>query len=132
MLSAAAGLVALVAAGSLAGSPRVAALAAVGFLAGVALYHASFGFTSAWRRLILERRSAGVRAQIVMLAATVTVSFPLLAAGEAGALDVSGFVNPVGLALGVGAFLFGVGMQLGGGCGSGPSTRLAGAASAWP
>ncbi|MCZ8107784.1 MAG: YeeE/YedE family protein [Burkholderiales bacterium] len=119
VLSAAAGLVALVAAGSLAGSPRVAALAAVGFLAGVALYHASFGFTSAWRRLILERRSAGVRAQIVMLAATVTVNFPLLAAGEAGALDVSGFVNPVGLALGAGAFLFGIGMQLGGGCGSG-------------
>ena len=118
-LSAAAGLVALGAAGSAAGGPRLAALATVGFLAGVALYHASFGFTSAWRRLILDRRSAGVRAQVVMLAATVVVSFPLLAAGEAGALDVSGFVNPVGMALGCGAFLFGIGMQLGGGCGSG-------------
>src|SRR5699024_8499 len=33
--------------------------------------------------------------------------------------EVSGFVSPVGVSLLVGAFIFGIGMQLGGGCASG-------------
>ncbi|HWP85851.1 MAG TPA: YeeE/YedE family protein, partial [Terriglobia bacterium] len=39
----------------------------VGVLAGAILYHASFGFTSAWRVLLADRRSAGLRAQMLML-----------------------------------------------------------------
>ena len=98
---------------------RQAALSLVGFGAGIALYHASFGFTSAWRRYLGERRSRGIRAQIIMIGATMLVSFPLLALGNFGGIAISGFVNPVGMALCVGAFIFGIGMQLGGGCGSG-------------
>lgn len=94
-------------------------LVVIGAVAGVGLFHASFGFTSAWRRLIVERRSAGVRAQFVMLALAIVFFFPLLSAGEALGRPVAGFVNSVGVALVVGAFLFGIGMQLGGGCGSG-------------
>ena len=41
---------------------RQASLFLVGLLAGTALYHAAFGFTGAWRRMITERRSAGLRA----------------------------------------------------------------------
>jgi len=114
-----AGLVALAAIAAFQSGPRQAALALIGFFAGVALYHAAFGFTSAWRNLLAERRSAGVRAQLVMIATTIVVSFPLLDAGSVGGSPISGFVNPVGFALGLGAFLFGIGMQLGGGCGSG-------------
>lgn len=101
------------------GDRALVGLTLVGLFAGIALYHASFGFTAAWRRFILERRSAGLRAQIVMLALTSLVFFPLIAKGQAFGHPVGGFVFPLGWALIIGAFLFGVGMQLGGGCGSG-------------
>ncbi|KAF0231369.1 MAG: YeeE/YedE family [Beijerinckiaceae bacterium] len=94
-------------------------LAAIGLGAGIALYHASFGFTAAWRRFMLERRSAGIRAQLVMLALASLVFFPLIAKGQAFGHPVGGFVFPIGWALILGAFVFGIGMQLGGGCGSG-------------
>lgn len=102
-----------------AAGPRQALLVPIGALAGVALYHASFGFTSAWRRILLDGRSVGLRAQLAMLALTIACFFPLLARGELLGQPLAGFVNPVGPALAIGAFLFGVGMQLGGGCGSG-------------
>lgn len=98
---------------------RQAALFAVGGALGLVLYHASFGFTSAWRVFISDRRGAGLRAQMVMLALAVVLFFPLLAGGEAFGQKLSGFVSPVGVSVVVGAFLFGVGMQLGGGCASG-------------
>src|SRR5215204_641129 len=60
---------------------RQAALFLVGAAAGVVLYHAAFGFTSAWRVFISDRRGAGLRAQMVMLAITCAVFFPIVAAG---------------------------------------------------
>ena len=101
------------------GGIRSALLAGVGFMAGFGLYHASFGFTSAWRNLLVSGRSRGVRAQILMIGATIVVFFPVLAQGSLFGQPVAGFVNPVGVALVVGALVFGAGMQLGGGCGSG-------------
>src|SRR5687767_2231682 len=98
---------------------RQAALFIVGAFAGVVLYHAAFGFTSSWRVFITSGRGAGLRAQMLMLAATCLVFFPLLAAGQAWGQPLRGFVSPVGVSVIVGAFMFGVGMQLGGGCASG-------------
>ncbi len=112
-------VVALAALAKNAAGPRIGIAALIGFAGGLALYHASFGFTGAWRRLLLHGRSLGARAQIVMLAMSATVFYPLLARGSLFGEALSGFVNPVGVAVCVGAFLFGVGMQLGGGCGSG-------------
>jgi uncharacterized membrane protein YedE/YeeE len=91
----------------------------VGTCAGIVLYHAAFGFTSSWRVFISDRRGAGLRAQMVMLAAACIVFFPLLAAGSAFGQPLRGSVSPVGVAVIAGAFMFGVGMQLGGGCASG-------------
>ena len=54
-----------------------------------------------------------------MLAIAVTIFFPLLAAGEIFGQQVRGFVFPVGWPVALGAFIFGIGMQLGGGCASG-------------
>lgn len=82
--------------------------------AGFALYHASFGFTAGWRRLVTEKRGSGVRIQFFLIGLTALVSFPMI-----GWYGASGFVQPVGVGLIVGSFLFGIGMQLGGGCGSG-------------
>lgn len=108
------------------GGLRLALLAAIGLFAGLALYHASFGFTAAWRRFILDRRSAGLRAQLIMLGLASLVFFPVLALGHVLGRPVSGFVFPVGLALVTGAFLFGIGMQIGGGCGSGTLFTIGG------
>ncbi|MFS9605415.1 hypothetical protein Q6241_30270, partial [Klebsiella pneumoniae] len=52
------------------GSSQVLLLV-VGAALGLTLYHAAFGFTSAWRVFINERRGAGLRAQMVMLALAV-------------------------------------------------------------
>src|ERR671913_467580 len=62
---------------------RQAALFLVGTAAGVVLYHAAFGFTSSWRVFISDRRGAGLRAQMLMLAVTCAIFFPLLASGSA-------------------------------------------------
>jgi len=93
--------------------------ALIGAAAGLALFQAAFGFASAWRRMAQARRSAGVRAQIVLLGAACLGAWPLLAWGEALGIEARGVILPVGLASAFGAFLFGIGMQLGGGCASG-------------
>jgi len=98
---------------------RQGALFLVGTGAGVVLYHAAFGFTSAWRAVIATGRGEALRAQMLMLAVTCLVFFPVLARGEIFGQAVRGSVAPVGLSVIAGAFLFGVGMQLGGGCASG-------------
>ncbi len=98
---------------------RQAALFLIGGALGLALYHASFGFTSAWRVFIAERRGAGLRAQMVLMALAVLLFFPALGAGSLFGQPVTGFVSPAGTSVIVGAFIFGIGMQLGGGCASG-------------
>ncbi|MGX1101111.1 YeeE/YedE family protein [Amorphus sp. MBR-141] len=114
-----AALAAIAVAGALAGGWRLAAAAAIGGVAGVALYHAAFGFTSSWRAVVRERRGEGIRAQALLIVATAAVSFPLLAHGAAIGMPASGYVFPFGIATALGAFLFGLGMQFGAGCGSG-------------
>lgn len=91
----------------------------IGALLGVTLYHAAFGFTSAWRVFIRDRRGSGLRAQMLMLTIAVILFFPALNAGSLFGQPVTGFVSPLGLSVMIGAFLFGIGMQLGGGCASG-------------
>ncbi len=98
---------------------RQGAALVLGGLLGLVLFQAAFGFAGAFRRLIAEGRGAGLRAQMAMLALAVVLFLPALEAGAVLGQPVRGFVFPVGLGLVVGAFLFGVGMQLGGGCGSG-------------
>ncbi len=106
-----------------------AALAGVGLLLGIALYHASFGFTGAWRAMITTRRTLGLRAQMVMLGAAVLLFFPALGAGEVFGITLRGAVAPVGLSVAAGAFMFGIGMQLAGGCASGTLYTLGGGSS---
>jgi len=98
---------------------NIGLLMIVGGLLGLVLYHAAFGFTAAWRVFITEQRGRGLRAQMVMLAIAVVLFFPALSAGSLFGTSVSGFVAPIGISVVVGAFIFGVGMQLGGGCASG-------------
>jgi uncharacterized protein len=98
---------------------RLAALWLVGGGLGFALYHAAFGFTGAYRVFFSTGESASIRAQMLMLAVAVAIFFPLLEAGSLFGNPVRGFVFPAGVEVAIGAFLFGIGMQLGGGCASG-------------
>jgi len=95
------------------------ALFLVGGALGISLYHASFGFTSAWRVFIVDGRGRGLRVQMILLALAVVLFFPPLAAGTLFGQEVRGLVSPLGTSVIVGAFMFGIGMQLGGGCASG-------------
>lgn len=119
LLAGGAALGAGAAACALASGWRTAGLFGIGALLGLSLYHAAFGFTYGFRVFLRERRGAQVRAQMLMLGAAVLVFFPALSAGSAFGAPVRGFVFPLGLNVALGAFLFGVGMQLGGGCASG-------------
>ena len=102
-------------------------LACIGVLFGATLFHASFGFASAYRRLFVYRDAQGVMAQVLMLALTTLLFAPFLISGVA-----RGASSPVALQAAFGATLFGIGMQLGSGCacgtlytiGSGSSSML--------
>jgi uncharacterized membrane protein YedE/YeeE len=91
----------------------------VGLFAGIILYHAAFGFTAAWRHMVTSGRGAGLRAQMIMLAVTVVIFVPFISQGEFAGTSLRGNVNPLSLGVICGAFMFGIGMQLGGGCASG-------------
>ena len=95
------------------------ALFVVGGLLGMSLYHAAFGFTAAYRNAFVRRDVSGVAAQLVMLAVAMLLFAPILAQGQVFGHGVVGAVAPVGVQVAVGSFLIGLGMQLGGGCGSG-------------
>ena len=91
----------------------------IGTLLGLSLYLSSFSFTGAYRRLLLHRQSREVIAQLALVALTCVLFAPLLQRGEFAGMEVVGAWAPVGLQVSIGALIFGIGMQLAGGCGSG-------------
>ncbi|MGR3763465.1 YeeE/YedE family protein [Rossellomorea sp. NS-SX7] len=102
----------------------------LGLLLGYTLFHARFGFTSAFRRVVSVGNGQALRSHMLMLAVAVTLFAPILATGYTffGG-EAAGYVSPVGVSLVVGAFMFGIGMQLGGGCASGTLYAIGGGRS---
>lgn len=100
---------------------RQAALFSVGCLFGLTLYHASFGFASAYRHLLVRGETRGVLAQLLMLAIATLLFTPLIL-NRVGI----GAEAPVAMQAMVGAFLFGIGMQLGSGCACGTLYAIGG------
>ena len=98
---------------------RQGALFLIGGALGATLFHGSFGFTGGWRRMVVEKRGRGMRAQMLMIGVAAVAMIPLVAAGSIGGQAIVGAAAPVGVSVLLGAALFGLGMQLGGGCGSG-------------
>jgi uncharacterized membrane protein YedE/YeeE len=98
---------------------KQAVLYALGASLGLVLFHAAFGFASTWRVFLADGRGAGLRAQMLMLALATVIFLPVLAQGTFFGQPVRGALAPFGVSVLVGAFLFGMGMQLGGGCASG-------------
>ncbi|HEU5140119.1 MAG TPA: YeeE/YedE thiosulfate transporter family protein, partial [Bacillales bacterium] len=103
----------------------------IGLLLGYTLFHARFGFTSAFRQLLSVGNSKALRAHMLMLAVACTLFAPILSLGI-GFFGTSpqGYVFPVGVSVIVGGFVFGVGMQLGSGCASGTLFGIGGGRTA--
>ena len=96
-------------------SVRQAVLFLVGIGFGAALAGARFGFTTGWRRLVEQRDPRGVYGQLLLLALAAALAMPLL--GRFGELQAA--LGPPSVSLLVGAFVFGLAMQVADGCGSG-------------
>ncbi|MDJ1133110.1 YeeE/YedE family protein [Streptomyces iconiensis] len=98
--------------------PGVLLLLGIGL--GVGLFHSRFGFTSAWRQLIAVGNGTGLRAHALLLGATAALFALIIGTGTGlfGSAPAPS-AGPLGVGLLIGAFLFAVGMQLGGACASG-------------
>lgn len=96
-------------------SIRQAILLLVGIGMGATLAGARFGFTTGWRLLVEQRNPQGVTGQIVLLAGASVLALPLMARFP----ELHAALGPPSVSLLVGAFLFGLTMQIADGCGSG-------------
>jgi len=92
---------------------------------GISLLHAAISFASVWRNFVREREGVGIRAQLLLFMLASLLFFPILGQIFPG-ISVVAALGPVGISVLVGAFLFGIGMQLGSGCGSGTLSTVGG------
>lgn len=60
------------------------ALFAIGTVLGMALFHGAFGFTAGWRNLVVKKRGAGMRAQLLLFALSSLIMVPMLNSGQPG------------------------------------------------
>lgn len=96
--------------------PRSALLLLTGLGFGLVLEGFRFGFAGPWRQMIAERDARGLVAQFFAIALFALVAFPLLAQAPD---ELSAAHAPVGVAMVMAAFVFGIAMQVVMGCGSG-------------
>lgn len=91
------------------------ALVLFGFVLGAAFLRFEFSFTAAWRRFIVRGQGDGLLAGLLLIAVAAVVIVPVTALVP----GFGGAIAPLGPSLIIGAFTFGIGMQLANGCGSG-------------
>jgi uncharacterized membrane protein YedE/YeeE len=104
------------------GQPAAAALLVFGFALGAVFLRTEFSFTASWRRLIVRGQAGGFLGGLLLIAIAAAVIVPV-AALEPG---FGGAIAPLGPSLVIGAFVFGIGMQLANGCGSGTLYAMGG------
>ena len=97
------------------GQPASAALVILGFALGAAFLKTEFSFTAAWRRFLVKGEAGGMLGALLLTAVAALVIVPVAALVP----GFGGAIAPIGPSLVVGAFVFGIGMQLANGCGSG-------------
>ena len=96
-------------------SVRQAALFAIGLGLGAVLAGKRFGFTTGWRMLVENKDASGVFGQLLLLALAAAMAMPLLGHFP----ELTAALGPPSISLLVGAFVFGLCMQIADGCGSG-------------
>jgi uncharacterized membrane protein YedE/YeeE len=92
-----------------------AALIVGGFALGVAFLKAEFSYTASWRRFLTRGEAGGLLGGLIVIAVCAVVVVPVAALLP----KYGGAIAPLGPSLVIGAFVFGIGMQLANGCGSG-------------
>jgi uncharacterized membrane protein YedE/YeeE len=97
------------------GQPSAAALLILGFALGAVFLKFEFSFTASWRRLIVRGQADGFLGGLLLIAIAAVAIVPVAALVP----GFGGAIAPIGPSLIVGAFVFGIGMQLANGCGSG-------------
>jgi uncharacterized membrane protein YedE/YeeE len=97
------------------GQPASAALILGGFGLGIAFLTAEFSYTASWRRFLTRGEAGGPIGGLIVIAVAALAIVPAAALLPA----YGGAVAPLGASLVIGAFTFGIGMQLANGCGSG-------------
>ena len=95
--------------------PASAALILGGFGLGVAFLKAEFSYTASWRRFLTRGEAGGLLGGLIVIAICALAVVPVSALSP----KFGGAIAPLGPSLVVGAFVFGIGMQLANGCGSG-------------
>lgn len=95
--------------------PASAALIIGGFGLGVAFLKAEFSYTASWRRFLSRGEAGGLLGGLIVIAICAVVVVPVAALAP----KYGGAIAPLGPSLVIGAFVFGIGMQLANGCGSG-------------
>lgn len=97
------------------GQPASAALILGGFGLGIAFLKAEFSYTASWRRFLTRGEAGGLIGGLIVIAIAAVAVVPVASLWQ----GYGGAIAPLGPSLIIGAFVFGVGMQLGNGCGSG-------------
>src|SRR4051794_5010397 len=97
------------------GQPASAALILGGFGLGAAFLKAEFSYTASWRRFLTRGEAGGLIGGLIVVAVAAVVIVPVAALVP----KFGGAIAPLGPSLVIGAFTFGIGMQLANGCGSG-------------
>jgi uncharacterized membrane protein YedE/YeeE len=95
--------------------PASAALILGGFGLGIAFLKAEFSYTASWRRFLTRGEAGGLLGGLIVIAICALAVVPVAALTP----SYGGAIAPLGPSLVIGAFVFGIGMQLANGCGSG-------------
>jgi len=95
--------------------PASAALILGGFGLGAAFLKAEFSYTASWRRFLTRGEAGGLLGGLIVIAICAFAVVPIAALVP----KYGGAIAPLGPSLVIGAFVFGIGMQLANGCGSG-------------
>ncbi len=95
--------------------PASAALVVGGFGLGIAFLKAEFSYTASWRRFLTRGEAGGLLGGLIVIAICALAVVPVAALSP----RFGGAIAPLGPSLVIGAFVFGIGMQLANGCGSG-------------
>lgn len=90
-------------------------LVGLGIALGISFMGFQYGFASGWRRFLQTGDGSAISLHFILAALCALVFIPITASG----IGPSGSLAPVSVSLFVGAFMFGIGMQLANGCGSG-------------
>src|SRR6476469_9031729 len=95
--------------------PASAALILGGSGLGIAFLKAEFSYTASWRRFLTRGDASGLVGGLIVIVICALVVVPVAALSP----KYGGAIAPLGPSLVIGAFVFGLGMQLANGCGSG-------------